>query len=594
MTNPSDFYKSQIEKHSETLKSIKLKLAISSGLRILVFIVACVTIFFALDTGKNEIALVVLIVIATLVLFVLLVSKHNQLKYQWNLNKSITDQNETELRVLNRDFHHLPSGEKYKNPLHFYSQDIDLFGRGSFYQYMNRTALDSGSDLLANLLTENDINDIAKKQEAIKEIAQNPEWRQRFSGIASQVKTQVPATEVANWLENYQNFVPKWVKPVSVVFSMVSLGLFVGNYFELISGYFTLIWLFVGWTISGIYSKKIKNLTKQTSKVQSTFEQFHKLVLEIENQEFSTEILAKKRNDIISSTAKTSSIIKKFAKNLDGLEQGNIMIFGQLFDGFMMWNLRKSYNIEQWIDDHKAQVPIWFETISFYDAYSSLGNFAFNHPKYIYPTLTNDTAVLNVKDAGHPLLKEETMVLNDIYINSEEFFIVTGANMAGKSTFLRTVSLQIVMGNVGLPVCAEKAEYNPIKLITSMRTTDSLTDNESYFFSELKRLKFIVDEIKTDKYFIILDEILKGTNSTDKAIGSRKFIEKLVNSNSTGIIATHDLSLCSAADDMPEVKNHYFDAEIIDGELFFDYTMKPGICQNMNASFLLKKMEIVD
>jgi DNA mismatch repair ATPase MutS len=166
--------------------------------------------------------------------------------------------------------------------------------------------------------------------------------------------------------------------------------------------------------------------------------------------------------------------------------------------------------------------------------------------------------------------------------------------MAGKSTFLRTVSLQIVMANVGLPVCAKQVSYNPIKLITSMRTTDSLTDDESYFFSELKRLRFIVDEIKTDRYFIVLDEILKGTNSTDKAIGSRKFVEKLIASKATGIIATHDLSLCDAANDLPQVKNYYFDAEIIDDELHFDYRFKKGICQNMNASFLLKKMQIVD
>jgi len=166
--------------------------------------------------------------------------------------------------------------------------------------------------------------------------------------------------------------------------------------------------------------------------------------------------------------------------------------------------------------------------------------------------------------------------------------------MAGKSTFLRTVSLQIVMANVGLPVCAAAVEYNPIKLITSMRTTDSLTDDESYFFSELKRLKFIVDQIKKDRYFIVLDEILKGTNSLDKAIGSRKFVEKLVGSRSTGIIATHDLSLCEVSGDLPQVKNYYFDAEIIDNELHFDYTFKTGICKNMNASFLLKKMGIVE
>jgi DNA mismatch repair ATPase MutS len=166
--------------------------------------------------------------------------------------------------------------------------------------------------------------------------------------------------------------------------------------------------------------------------------------------------------------------------------------------------------------------------------------------------------------------------------------------MAGKSTFLRTVALHIVMANVGLPVCAKTSKYKPIKLITSMRTTDSLTDDSSYFFSELTRLKFIVDTIAEDKnYFVILDEILKGTNSTDKAIGSRKFVEKLVGQKATGIIATHDLSLTEIETELEAVKNYYFDAEIKNDELFFDYKLKKGVCQNMNASFLLKKMEIV-
>jgi DNA mismatch repair ATPase MutS len=178
-------------------------------------------------------------------------------------------------------------------------------------------------------------------------------------------------------------------------------------------------------------------------------------------------------------------------------------------------------------------------------------------------------------------------------IENEQFFIVTGANMAGKSTFLRTVSLHIVMANVGLPVCAKSSQYMPVKLITSMRTSDSLTDDSSYFFSELTRLKYIVDLIQKEPYFIVLDEILKGTNSTDKAIGSRKFVEKLVASNATGIIATHDLSLCEIEKNLEDVKNYYFDAEVIDDELHFDFKLKQGICQNMNASFLLKKMDIV-
>lgn len=165
--------------------------------------------------------------------------------------------------------------------------------------------------------------------------------------------------------------------------------------------------------------------------------------------------------------------------------------------------------------------------------------------------------------------------------------------MAGKSTFLRTVSMSIVMANVGLPVWAESMDYAPIKLITSMRTSDSLKDDESYFFSELKRLKFIVDKMEQEKYFIVLDEILKGTNSVDKASGSRKLIEKLTLKKATGIIATHDLSLTEVANDHEHISNYYFDAQIINDELFFDYTFKTGVATNMNASFLLKKMGIV-
>ena len=219
------------------------------------------------------------------------------------------------------------------------------------------------------------------------------------------------------------------------------------------------------------------------------------------------------------------------------------------------------------LHNNSNKVEDWFEVVSFFDAYNSLGNFAFNHPNYVFPKITKNKTIINAQELGHPLLEINKRIDSDLLISDQQFFIVTGANMAGKSTFLRTVSLHIVMANVGLPVCAKKSEYNPVKLITSMRTSDSLTDDSSYFFSELTRLKFIVDAIIKEPYFIILDEILKGTNSTDKAIGSPKFMEKLVASNATGIIATHDLSLCDIEKELKEVKNYYFDATIINDEL---------------------------
>jgi len=191
------------------------------------------------------------------------------------------------------------------------------------------------------------------------------------------------------------------------------------------------------------------------------------------------------------------------------------------------------------------------------------------------------------------LLSSAKSITSDCLIDAQEFFIITGANMAGKSTFLRTLSLGIVMTNIGLPVCAKRFIYKPIKLITSIRNSDSLAEDTSYFFSELKRLKYIVEALKEEDYFVVLDEILKGTNSTDKAQGSQKFVERLIASQATGVIATHDLSLCEIESEYDEIHNYYFDAEIKNDELYFDYRLKKGICQNMNASFLLRKMEIV-
>ena len=590
MNHPSQFYIHQKSTHLSSLSSIKGKLNVSSTIRVLLFLAIIGSAYITFGNWKVMAA----VLMAELSIFIFLVVRHGQLAYKRDLLKALIAINETELRVLDRDFYDLPSGEKYHDPEHFYSQDIDLFGRGSFFQYLNRTALESGANVLAAITKANEITDIPQKQVAIQELSSLPEWRQEFSAIASLVKTEVPATAVTEWLKEYSPFVPKKGKLGAIIFSSITLALLVIYFLGFIHGGIVIGWFLLGLAIIGRFVKKINTLSAHTGQIQSTFDQYYKLLAKIEEQTFESYLLKEKREKIINTTQKSSAILQRFSKHLDALDQRNNILVGIIANGLFLRDLSIVAQIEAWINTHKEDVAIWFEIITFFDAYNSLGNYDFNHPTHQYPEITDTPVTLQATQTAHPLLDPNKAILNDITIDTEQFFIITGANMAGKSTFLRTVALQIVMGNMGLPVCAQKTAYTPIKLITSMRTTDSLTDDESYFFSELKRLKFIVDEIKNDRYFIILDEILKGTNSTDKAKGSRKFVDKLVNSKSTGIIATHDLSLCEAAQDLSQVKNYYFDARIEDDELYFDYTFKEGICQNMNASFLLKKMEIVD
>lgn len=589
MATPIEFYQQELAHYQAQAACYKKTLFKLSILRLSIFALMCVGIYFVLPSIKFTL----IIVLGSIALFLFLLKKHIELQDKKKLAEALAQINEEEIQIANGDFHNRESGAEFQNPQHHYSQDIDLFGRGSFYQYINRTETKEGAQALADLLTSNNIENIPAKQNAIKELGARPKWRLLFAGTGRLIKVESTAPEIVDWLKNYKPFIPKYMKWLPTVFSLASLALIILYAMNMIPGMALAGWWILGGTIAGGYKRKIDLLSKNIDAVKDTFKQYASLLKQIEQEKFTAEILKAKQLQITSEERKASEIFEDFSKRINAFDQRENKLTSIISNGFMLWDLTNSRKLEEWIATYHDKVGDWLEVVSFFDAYNSLGNYTFNKPEYVYPTITKTNTTIDTQNLGHPLLLKDGRVDNNLRIDDQQFFIVTGANMAGKSTFLRTVSLHIVMANVGLPLCATKSNYTPVKLITSMRTVDSLTDDSSYFFAELTRLKFIIDEIAREPYFIILDEILKGTNSTDKAIGSKKFVEKLVASNATGIIATHDLSLCEIEKELDDVKNYYFDAEIIDDELHFDYTFKKGICKNMNASFLLKKMEIV-
>jgi hypothetical protein len=589
MKKPIDFYTEQKTELENEASSLKKKLVNLGIFRFAVFLGIAFLIYLTFGKYPD----VFIIAFLGILFFSFLVLKFINLKRKKAIVDAKIKINKTEIKILNRDFYHLETGEKFINPLHYYSNDIDLFGKGSFFQFMNRTTTKDGKNLLAKTLTENKITAILEKQNTIKELSEKVTWRQHFSALASLVSVKNTTKSIINWISNYTAVFSKHLAKIQIAFSLISVLLIGLISFGIIPFSIIIIWFFVGLTVTGSFIKRTSHLYSETDKVRETFKQYHQLLDEIENEEFTSKILKEKQGIIKSEEKKASLIFKEFSKTLDGFDQRNNIIISVLGNGLFLSEIFNACKVEKWILNYKHTVQKWFEVVAFFDAQNSLANFKFNHPKFVFPEISDKKEIIKATNLGHPLLKVDKRIDNDFTIDDEQFFIVTGANMAGKSTFLRTVSLSIVMANCGLPVCAESFKYQPIKLITSMRTTDSLTEDASYFYSELKRLKFIVDEIKEEKYFIILDEILKGTNSKDKAIGSKKFVEKLSKSKSTGIIATHDVSLCELENEFSGIKNYYFDAEIINDELHFDYTLKNGICKNMNASFLLHKMEIV-
>ena len=589
MQNPNTFYKEQLELNLTEAKRLFKQMSLLSLLRLVVFVLTVVCMYITFNKWQIAVGIAILGV----AVFLFLLSKYTDLKSRRAQHKRLVFINEEELKIAKGDFHNRPDGSQFQNPKHYYSLDIDLFGKGSFFQFMNRTTIKEGTEKLTAYLLSNTILNIKTRQNAIKELAALPQWRQQYSAIAQGVEVEHSANAIIKWLKNYKPFINSALYWFTIAFSLVSVAILVLGVTEVISISLIGYWLLLGLGLTAAYLKRINSVAQNTSKAKDTFKQYHKLLNEIENATFTSEILKDKQQEIKTEVKKASVIFKEYSKLLDALDQRNNVIITIFGNGLFLRDIKLVYKIEKWIETYKSNVEQWFKIISFFDAQNSLANFAFNHPSYVFPEIKSNNEVIKATNLGHTLLKEIQRVDNDFIIKNQQFFIITGANMAGKSTFLRTVSLHIVMANVGLPICATSSEYSPIKLITSMRTSDSLTDNSSYFFSELTRLKLIVDTIKTEPYFIILDEILKGTNSTDKAIGSRKFVEKLVKLNATGIIATHDLSLTEIETELDAVKNYYFDAQIINDELYFDYKLKQGVCQNMNASFLLKKMEII-
>ena len=583
------FYTEEKQRLETELKETKNKLANLSILRLIVFVLTSVGIYFLFDTLR----IVGVIGAVGVIVFGILLIKYLDAKESKILLITKIKINETEIRVLEGNFSFLKIGEEFIDPTHVYSNDIDLFGKGSFFQYINRTSTQQGAKELAKTITKNHILSIDKKQEVLKELSQKVAWRQHFSALASLVTTRYSTKEILDFIQNYSAVFSTIVSKLPTVFSLVSIVLIALVSFAIIPFSILILWVFIGLGITTLFFKKTQEIYVRADKAKATFKQYYLLLQEIENRKFSSAKLQEKQQIIQSEKLQASVIFKQFSKILDAFDQRNNLLIAFVGNAFFLWDLRNAVQVEIWITNYKHTVKKWFEVIAFFDAQNSLANFQYNHPEYTFPKVQKQDAIIKAVGLGHPLLNSEKRIDNDFNIYDQEFFIVTGANMAGKSTFLRTVSLSIVMANVGLPVCAKSYIYNPVKLITSMRTSDSLADDESYFYSELKRLKFIVDTIDKDDYFIILDEILKGTNSKDKAIGSKKFIEKLVSSKSTGIIATHDVSLCELATDFSEIKNYYFDAEISNDELYFDYLFKKGVCKNMNASFLLKKMEII-
>jgi DNA mismatch repair ATPase MutS len=251
------------------------------------------------------------------------------------------------------------------------------------------------------------------------------------------------------------------------------------------------------------------------------------------------------------------------------------------------------YDLLQWKNKNADKLKSWLDLIAEFETLNSFANFSYNNPGFTFPEI-NTEKQYRFESLGHPLLDPLKRVDNDVDFSLRPFIVLTGSNMSGKSTFLRAIAVNLVLGATGSVVCAKKASFHPMPLFVSMRLSDSLADSESYFYAEIKRLHEIMQHLENGAAFVLLDEILRGTNSEDKRNGTIGVLKKLIEYKAVGAIATHDLEVCNTIVEYPDyLSNQCFEVEIKNDNLFFDYKLKQGISQNKSASFLMKKMQII-
>jgi DNA mismatch repair ATPase MutS len=266
-----------------------------------------------------------------------------------------------------------------------------------------------------------------------------------------------------------------------------------------------------------------------------------------------------------------------------------------LLNGLFLFHVHILYALEKWKQKNGEHVMPWLQLLGEVEALNSFGNLSFNNPGFCQPKVS-ESELMITENMGHPLIRREKRINNSISFAEHRFVILTGSNMSGKSTFLRTLGINLILARAGSNVCADTFSFYPYAVHVSMRITDSLQDSESFFYAELKRLQGIIHQLQAgEKTFIILDEILRGTNSNDKHNGTIGLIRKLVAANACGIIATHDLTVSKLAEENNGyISNKCFESEIINDELTFDYKLKDGVCTRLSASFLMKKMGVID
>lgn len=593
--SPQEYYQNNILRYNDRLRQIKNKRNLITLVKLLTFIGAVVQIYWLITTHTISI----LFPIGTVVLFIMMTVFDNRIVTKQQLTEQIIRINRQETEYLEGNLDSFARGGEYLDPQHPYALDLDLFGEDSLFQHLNRTVTTPGKHVLANWLLHLTKHPhlLRQRQQAVEELSSLPDWCHQFRATGQLYPILELDTKVLHRWQNEPTFFTHTTRSRLFLYLANSITIFTWLLilFQVLPWSAGLIFSLLQLLVLTLFLKKINAYHRQLDRFLGTISHYLALVRLIDMQEFTSPVMCKIKSALTAKEHPAPDSLSVLSKIREGLDQRGNILTAFVLNGLYLRDLHLILRLDKWKKKYSSYIESWTAAISETDALVSMGNFRYNHPDYTFPRIS-ETSLFEARAAGHPLLKSRQKVTNDFSIKSlHELYIVTGANMAGKSTFLRTIGINLVLAQSGNVVDCSDLSFQPTTLFTSMRTTDNLAKDTSYFHAELLRLKQLIDMAgKEESMFIILDEMLKGTNSTDKLKGSLAFLHKLLSYPVSGLIATHDLALGELAVSNPShFHNVCFEITHSDTDIIFDYKLHPGISTNMNATILLKKMGLI-
>ncbi len=482
------------------------------------------------------------------------------------------------------------AGERFRNDSHLFAEDIDLFGRGSLFELLCAARTRTGESTLAGwLLAPAPPEEAKARQKAVEELRSRVDLREDLAVLGESAKKAVDSESLAEWSRSPS---PLASGPLPAVAAVVGVSVVVAFVAWLLGAP---IWLFTGAIVArlafaALFSRRFAEVVREFEGKAREIERLAGILDRVERERFESPALADIRKALETEGVPASKRLARLGQLFSLLDAGANQFFAIAYHAMCVGEIATGA-IDRWRATHGSAVPRWTQALGRLEALSSLAGFAYEHPEHPFPEIAESGAVAEAEALGHPLIPDAKCVRNDLALAGAglQVLVVSGSNMSGKSTLLRTLGVNIVLAFAGAPVCAKRLRVSPVALGASIRRNDSLQEGTSRFYAEITRLNEIMKGAAKGPLCFLVDEILSGTNSHDRAIGAEAVVRGLVQRGAIGLVTTHDLSLAKVAEALAaKASNVHFEDHLENGRISFDYKLHPGVVTKSNALELMR------